>query len=61
MQSQQYGEVISILVPGKHSDEQNDAGVDRFFQRKCNVFILSSGVMCLFHIPTSTFLRYVSG
>lgn len=59
-QSQQYGEVISILVPGKHSDEQNDTAVDRFFQCICNVSTLSSGVMSLFHIPTSTFLRYVS-
>lgn len=52
--------MISILVPGKHSDEQNDTAVDRFLECKCNVFILSSGVMSLFHIPTSTFLRYVS-
>ena len=47
-------------MPGKHSDEKNDTGVDRFFQRKCNVFILSSGVMSLFRNPTLTFLRYVS-
>ena len=59
-QSQQHGEVVSFSVPGTHSVEQKDTGVDRVFQRKCDVLILSLGVLSLFQVPIVTFLRRAS-
>ena len=55
--SQQHGEVISLLVPGKHSDEQKDKGVEKFFHSNLDIFIFSFGVASLFQAPIQIFWR----
>ena len=55
--SQQHGEVISLLVPGKHSDEQEDNGVKGVLHRSLDKSTLSLGALCLSQAPTRIFLR----
>ena len=55
--SQQHGEVISLLLPGKHSDEQEDNGVMGVLHRSLDKSTLSLGAFCLSQAPTRVFLR----
>ena len=55
--SQQHGEAISLLVPGKHSDEQEDNGVKGVLHRSLDKSTLSLGVFSLSQAPTRIFLR----
>ena len=60
IQSQQHGSVFSLLVPGKHSDEQEDNGVKGVLHRSLDKSTLSLGVFFLFQEPTRIFLRAAS-
>ena len=60
IQSQQHGSVFSLLVPGKHSDEQEDNGVKGVLHRRLDKSIFSLGVFFLFQEPTRIFLRAAS-
>ena len=55
--SQHHGEVISLLVPGKHSNEQEDNGVKGVLHRSLDKSTLSLGVFFWFQAPTRIFLR----
>ena len=57
LHSQQHGSVISFLVPGKHSEEQNENGVERLFHCNPETFKLSLGVPSLSQTPIRIFLR----